>query len=58
MKTATVTCMERGKVKTYSGELMCRDIGGVYLGLWDKAGSSYIKFIKRERIINVTVTQG
>jgi hypothetical protein len=50
--------MERGKVKTYSGELMCRDIGGVYLGLWDKAGSSYIKFIKRERIINVTVTQG
>lgn len=53
MITATVTCMERGKVKTYTGDLMGYDFGGVHLGLWDKTGSSFIKFIKRDRIINI-----
>lgn len=55
--TATVTCIERGKAKTYTGELMGRDFGGVHLGLWDKTGSSYIKYIKRDNIISISTTQ-
>jgi hypothetical protein len=51
MKTATVTCMERGKAKTYTGELISRDFGGVHMGLWDKQGSSYRSAFTHKRSV-------
>ena len=52
MATITITCIERNKPKTYSGELIGRDFGGVHMATWDKHGSSYIKYIKRDRILS------
>ena len=57
MKTVTVTCIERGKPKVYTGELISRGIGNLIFVTWDSKGSSYIKQIKEKNIINCRIEQ-
>ena len=58
MKEATVTCMERGKTKTYTGELIGRDFGGIHIWIIGKGGSGQIKFIKTDRILHCVIEGG
>jgi len=49
----TVSCVERNKVKVYTGDLIDNGIGVVIVAVWDKKGSSYIKRIKKSNVIKM-----
>ncbi|CFX15993.1 Uncharacterized [Syntrophomonas zehnderi OL-4] len=55
MRKVTLTCLERGKAKTYSGELIANDIGVIIFATWDKKGSSYIKRVRKSKILSCHV---
>lgn len=54
-KQITLTCIERGKTKTYSGEFISDGIGVVIFATWDKKGSSFIKRVKKSNILNYRI---
>ena len=55
MKEVIITCIERGKAKTYSGELLGHDFGGVHLWVIGKGGSGKIKFVQASRILHCVI---
>ena len=57
MKQVIVTCIERNTAKTYIGELISNDIGLLIISIIDKKGSSKFKYIKKEKICNMTVQE-
>ena len=56
-KNVTLTCLERGKPKTYTGELMSNDIGVVIIWTWDQKGSGYIKRVKKSNILSYQISE-
>lgn len=50
--TVTLTCVERNKPKTYTGELLTNDIGIIVFWTYDKKGSGIIKRVKKQNIIS------
>lgn len=51
MKKVTVTCIERGKPKTYTGELISRGIGNLIFSTWDKKRLQLYKTNQRTKYI-------
>ena len=47
MKTVTVTCIERGKPKVYTGELISRGIGNLIFATWDSKGQATLSRSRR-----------
>lgn len=57
MATVTVVCIERGKTKTYTGELISNGIKNLMFATYDQKGSSYIKQIQHEKIVNLRIEE-